>query len=133
MTRRVFASLSLVAFAGLSAMVVQAAPVNATGHWNVQLTNGAELYTGVVTFNQVGQTVIGHAGKTTINGTMVSDTKMNATWNGPHGAGWITLYFSANGNTFQGTWGFNGRKSNGSFVGKRVMSSMMAPAPKSTK
>jgi hypothetical protein len=99
---------------------VQAAPVNTTGHWHIQVTNGAEFYSGVVTFHQVGQTVIGHAGNTTIDGTMVSDTKMNAKWNSPKGAGWMTVYFGAAGNTFQGTWGFNGRKANGSFVGRRV-------------
>ena len=101
------------------------AAMSATGHWQVQVTNGADLNTGTATFNQVGTTVVGKLGNTTINGTMVSDTKMNAKWNGPHGAGWITLYFAASGNSFQGTWGFNGKKENGSFVGKRVMPSSM--------
>jgi hypothetical protein len=94
--------------------------VNATGHWQTQLTNGADLHTGVITFNQVGETVIGKAANTTINGTMVSDTKMNGKWNGPRGAGWITLFFNASGTAFQGTWGYNGKKADGSFVGKRV-------------
>ena len=47
-------------------------------------------------------------------------TPAECKWNGPKGAGWLTLYFSADGRSFQGTWGFNGRKSNWSFVGKRL-------------
>lgn len=108
--------------AAICATVVQAAPVNATGKWNFQLTSGSNLLTGVVTFNQVGETVIGHAGSTTINGTMVSDTKMNAKWNGPKGSGWMTIYFGGSGNSAEGSWGWNGRKANGNFVAKRVMS-----------
>jgi hypothetical protein len=118
--RSAFTLLVALVAAVLSTAVTQAAPINATGHWQVQLTNGSDFYTGVLTFNQVGETVIGHAGKTTINGKMVSDTKMNANWVGPKGAGWMTFYFGAAGNSFQGSWGFNGRKADGSFVGKRI-------------
>jgi len=123
--RSAFTLLMAVAILAVGTAVM-AAPVSATGKWQVQVTNGADLNTGVLTFNQVGMTAVGKLGNTTINGTMVSDTKMNAKWNGPHGAGWITLYFGASGNSFQGTWGFNGKKENGSFVGKRIMSSMMS-------
>ena len=124
MRRTAFLAIAAFAVIAVAATVVQAAPVNATGKWNFQLTSGSNLMTGVATFNQVGSTVIGHAGNTTINGTMVSDTKMNAKWNGPKGAGWMTIYFGAAGNSLQGDWGWNGRKSNGSFVAKRVMGSM---------
>ena len=131
MKRSAFSLLVAVAILAVGTIAVKAAPVNATGHWHTQLTNGADLKTGVITFNQVGQTVIGKTANTTINGDMVSDTKMNGKWNGPQGAGWITLYFNATGTSFQGTWGFNGKKANGSFVGHRV--SAMAPAPAATK
>ncbi len=124
MKRSAFSLLMAVAILAVGTIAVKAAPVNATGHWQVQVTNGADLNTGVVTFNQVGSTVVGKLHNTTINGTMVSDTKMNAKWNGPHGAGWITLYFNASGNGFQGQWGYNGKKADGNFIGKRVMSSM---------
>ena len=100
--------------------IVAAAPVNVTGHWRVSVTSGAEFYSGLMVFNQVGQTVIGRAGKNTITGTMASDTRMDAQWDGPKGAGWMTLYFSANGNNFRGEWGFNGRKADGTFLGRRV-------------
>lgn len=100
--------------------IVAAAPVNVTGHWHVAAASGAEFYGGVMVLNQVGQTVIGRAGKSTITGTMASDTKMDAHWDGPKGAGWMTLYFSSNGNGFRGEWGFNGRKADGTFIGKRM-------------
>jgi hypothetical protein len=130
--RSAFSLLVAVAVIAMGTMAVKAAPVNATGHWHTQVTNGADLKTSVITFNQVGMTVIGKAGNTTINGDMVSDTKMNGKWNGPMGAGWITLYFNASGTSFQGTWGFNGKKANGSFVGKKVTA--MAPmAPSHTR
>lgn len=120
MRRGVFSLVLAVGLVYLGALAVRAAPVNATGQWHVQMTNGADLYTGILTFNQVGETVIGHEGSTTIDGTMVSDTKMNAKWNGPKGTGWMTVYFGSGGNSFQGTWGFNGKKADGSFVGRRV-------------
>ncbi len=124
MKRSAFSLVVAVAILAVGTLAVKAAPVNATGHWHIQVTNNADLNTGSATFNQVGTTVVGHAGSTTINGTMVSDTKMNAKWNGPHGAGWITLYFTSDGKSFQGEWGYNGKKSEGNFIGKRVVSSM---------
>lgn len=124
MRRSAFTLLVALAVATLFT-AAQAAPVNTTGHWHVQVTSGSDFYTGVLTFNQVGETVIGHAGSTTIDGKMVSDTKMNATWHGPKGAGWMTFYFGAAGNSFQGSWGFNGRKANGSFVGKLIPAGSM--------
>jgi hypothetical protein len=117
--------LALVVAAGVvfGILSVQAASASYTGKWKVQFTTSQGLSTGIVTLNQVGTTIVGHgtAAMNTINGTMVSDTKMNGTWEGPHGAGWLTIYFSASGNSFQGTWGYNGRKSNGSIIGKRAM------------
>jgi len=104
----------------ISVSIVAAAPVNVTGHWRVTVSNGAQFNGGVMVFNQVERTVIGRAGKSTITGTMASDTKMDARWDGPKGAGWMTLYFSTNGNNFTGEWGFNGRKADGTFVGRRV-------------
>ena len=124
MRRSAFSILTAVAIVTMGTLAAQAAPVNATGHWSTKLTDGADLHTGVISFTQVGSTVVGKSSNTTINGTMVSDTKCNAKWNGPKGAGWLTIYFSADGKSFQGTWGYNGRKANGSFVGKRITGSM---------
>ncbi len=125
MKRSAFTLLVAIAVLAVGTAVL-AAPVHATGRWQTQVTNGADLNTGVMTFNQVGMTVVGKLGNTTINGEMVSDTKMNAKFDGPHGAGWITLYFAANGNSFQGEWGYNGKKPAGNFIGKRIMTSSMS-------
>jgi hypothetical protein len=99
--------------------IVAASPVNVTGHWRVSVSTGAQFSGGVMVLDQVGQTVIGRSGKSTITGTMASDTKMDAHWDGPKGAGWMTLHFSANGSNFTGEWGYNGRKADGTFVGRR--------------
>jgi hypothetical protein len=119
--------LLAIGLVALGALGAQASPVNATGHWRLQVTTGQGLTNGYLTFNQVGMTVVGKLSTGgTINGEMVTDTKMNAKWNGPQGAGWITLYFDPHGRTFSGTWGFNGAKASGSFVGSRIV----PPTPK---
>ncbi len=100
--------------------IASASPINVTGHWRVSVSTGAQFNGGLMVLNQVGQTVIGRSGKSTITGTMASDTKMDARWDGPKGAGWMTLYFSVNGNNFRGEWGYNGRKADGTFLGRRV-------------
>lgn len=126
MKRSVFWSLIAVALLG-TAIAVNAAPVNATGQWQIQVTNGAELITGQLTLNQVGTTVIGSVHSTTITGTMVSDTEMEAKFNGPRGAGWLTVYFIGEGKSFQGLWGYNGKKPGGKFIGQRISSAVPSP------
>jgi hypothetical protein len=118
-TRSAFVLLAGAAIA-LSAAGSAAALVSVSGHWRVQIGTGSEFYSGVMVLNQVGQTVIGRAGKSSITGTMVSDTKCDATWNGPKGAGWMTFNFGPSGESFNAEWGYNGRKSDGNFVGKRI-------------
>lgn len=126
MKRSVFWSLLLLAilFAG---SLANAAPVNATGQWQLQATNGAQLITGVLSLNQVGSTVIGSVHSTTVNGTMVSDTEMEAKFDGPRGAGWLTVYFTAEGRSFQGVWGYNGKKPGGKFIGQRISTTVPGP------
>jgi hypothetical protein len=101
-------------------LLAAALTLNVTGHWRVQVGAGSEFYSGVMVLNQVGQTIIGRAGKSTFTGTMVSDTKCNATWNGPKGAGWMTFNFGPTGDSFNAEWGYNGRKADGTLVGKRI-------------
>ncbi len=54
-------------------------------------------------------------------GTFVDDSKINGKWHGPGGAGWLTVYASPNGHSFNGSWGYNGRKENGTFVANKVL------------
>jgi hypothetical protein len=127
MKRSALSSFIMLAIVVLCAAPIVAAPVSSTGRWKVDLTaGGGSTVTSVATLHQAGQTVVGTFNHNTINGHMVSDTKMNGTWNGPRGAGWITLYFSADGSGFHGTWGLNGAKADGSFVAHRILAS---PAP----
>jgi hypothetical protein len=125
MKRSAICSLILVTIFASAIPVL--ASVNATGQWQLQATNGSELITGVLTLNQVGETVIGTVHSTTINGTMVSETQLNAKFNGPRGAGWLTVYFTPDGKNFQGQWGYNGKKPGGKFVGQRISSAVPAP------
>ncbi len=121
MKRSVFSLIAFLAVLAFGTFVAEAS-LNVSGGYNVQLTTSQGLSTGIITLSQVGTTIVGRgtAGLNTISGTMVSDTKMNGKWEGPKGAGWMTIYFSADGMGFQGTWGYNGKKANGSFVGKRA-------------
>ena len=132
MKRIAFSTLLMAGVAVIGMISAQAAPVNSTGHWKIVVTasGGGSSVTAAGTFNQVGQTVVGHFNHNTINGEMVSDTKMNGKWNGPRGAGWMTLTFSSNGSSFQGTWGLNGKKADGDLVGRKLVAS---PAPAPTK
>ena len=117
-------SLSLlgsVAIAALSISAALAAP-NITGTWSIMQTgaNGSTATTARLT--QSGDGIVGTS--TTGNGftgTFVDATKINGKWHGPGGAGWLTIYVSANGHSFNGTWGYNGRPANGSFVGNKVL------------
>jgi hypothetical protein len=120
--RSMFLLIAAAIVLALGSVSAQAAPVNATGKWKAQVTSSNGLSSGTLTLNQVGTTVIGKGigGMNTIKGTMVTDTEMNGTFDGPQGAGWLTVEFSADGKSFQGTWGFHGKKSSGSFIAKRV-------------
>jgi hypothetical protein len=121
--RLAFSVIWCFLFAGLPNAAVLASPPNLTGTWTVQQTGPNGTSTGTIKLTQSGNGVVGHNAATQngINGTFVSDSQINGTWNGPGGAGWLTVYASPNGHSFNGTWGYNGRKANGSFVGNKVL------------
>jgi hypothetical protein len=101
---------------------MMAATVNISGTWNVQAT-GNEFKSGKLYLTQRGNTIVGYYGASKqgqISGTMVSGGKVNGNWKSPGGAGWLTLHVTSNGNGFSGTWGYNGKKSNGSIVGTKA-------------
>jgi len=114
------AALALCAFSSGAAI---ASPPNITGNWTVQQTGLNGSSTSTITLTQSGMGVVGNnaANGNGFTGTFVDDSKMNGKWHGPGGAGWLTVYVSANGHSFNGTWGYNGRPANGSFTGNKFL------------
>jgi len=112
-----FAMLGLTVAAGL------ASPPNVTGTWTVQQSGLNGTTTSTITLTQSGLGIVGNnaANGNGFTGEFVNDTQINGKWHGPGGAGWLTVYVSANGHSFNGTWGYNGRAANGSFVGNKVL------------
>ncbi len=111
------------AIAALSIAPALASPPNLTGTWAVQQTGLNGTTTATVTISQSGMGLTGSNPKNGngFTGTFVSDTQMNGKWHGPGGAGWLTVYVTPNGHSFNGTWGYNGRPANGSFVANKVL------------
>jgi hypothetical protein len=110
------------AIMALTSTPVIASPPNITGTWAVQQTGLNGTTTSTVTLTQSGNGFVGSSNKGNgFTGTFVTDTQINGKWHGPGGAGWLTIYVSANGHSFNGTWGYNGRAANGSFVGNKVL------------
>ncbi len=119
-------SLSVIlgcAIVGASLAAAVASPPNITGTWQVQQTGANGTSNATVTLTQSGMGIVGSNAKNGngFTGTYVNDTQINGKWHGPGGAGWLTVYVSANGHSFNGTWGYNGRAANGSFVGNKVL------------
>ena len=109
-------------FAALLSAAAVAAPPNITGNWNLQQTGANGTTDITITLRQSGNGLTGQTSTGNgITGTFVNDEQINGTWHGPGGAGWITVYVTPNGHSFNGTWGYNGRKANGSFVGNKFL------------
>jgi hypothetical protein len=121
-----FSLILVTAIAALTTAALASAP-NLSGQWTIEQSGLNGTSSSVVTLTQNGSAVVGSNAKNGngFTGTFVSDSKLNGTWKGPGGAGWLTVYASPNGHSFNGTWGYNGKKANGSFVGNKVM----PPAP----
>jgi hypothetical protein len=100
-----------------------ASPPTLTGTWQIQQSGNNGSSTTTVTLSQSAGSIIGNnaANGNGFTGTFVTDSKINGKWHGPSGAGWLTVYVSANGHSLNGVWGYNGTKPNGSFVGNKVL------------
>ena len=111
------------AIAALAIAPALASPPNITGTWTVQQTGANGTTTTTITLTQSGMGIVGSNAKTGngFTGEFVNDTQINGKWHGPGGAGWLTVYASPNGHSFNGTWGYNGRAANGSFVGNKIL------------
>lgn len=124
MMTRFFLSLFLgVAIAATSSTAAFASPPNLTGTWTVQQTGLNGTTTGTVTITQSGDGIVGENAKSGngFTGTFAGDAQINGKWHGPGGAGWLTVYASPNGHSFNGSWGYNGRKENGTFVANKIL------------
>ena len=123
MKRLVLSTLCGLAAAALSSSVALASPPNLTGSWRVEQSGLNGTTTSTITLTQSGNAVTGQnsANGTGYTGSFVNDSQINGTWHGPGGAGWLTVYASPNGHSLNGTWGYNGRKANGSFVANKFL------------
>ena len=122
--RRLFIALGgALGVLALSAAAAVASPPNINGTWSVQQTGANGSSTGTITVQQSGNSFVAQNKKNGngFTGTFVNDTQINGKWHGPGGAGWLTIYVSPNGHSFNGTWGYNGRAANGSFVGNKFL------------
>jgi hypothetical protein len=122
--KRLALSLFLgVAIAALSSAAALASPPSLTGTWTIQQSGANGTTTGTVTMTQSGNGIVGQnaANGNGFTGTFVTDSQINGKWHGPGGAGWLTVYASANGHSLNGSWGYHGRKENGTFVGNKVL------------
>lgn len=114
--------VSALAVAALASTAVLAQQPSLTGTWTVQQTGLNGPSTTTIKLKQSGNGIVGTSSNgNNFTGTFVDDSKINGTWKGPGGAGWLTVYASANGHSFNGQWGYNGKKPNGDFVGQKVL------------
>ena len=111
------------AIAAFSTPAVLAQQPNLTGNWTVQQTGLNGTSSSTITITQSGNGIVGQnsANGNGFTGTFVTDSQINGKWHGPGGAGWLTVYASPNGHSFNGSWGYNGRPANGTFVGNKYL------------
>lgn len=112
-----------IAIAATSVVAGLAAPPSVTGTWTIQQSGLNGSSTSQITLTQSGNGIVGNNAKTGtgFTGEFVNDTQINGKWHGPDGAGWLTIYVTPNGHSFNGTWGYHGRAANGSFVGNKIL------------
>jgi hypothetical protein len=95
---------------------------NVTGTWNVQQSGLNGTSTETVKLHQSGNGIVGSSSLgNDLTGEFANNQRIDGKWHGPGGAGWLTIYVTPNGHSFNGTWGYNGRPANGSFVGNKVL------------
>lgn len=67
-----------------------------------------------------GDAVIGVYGENGhISGKVVGN-RVDGTWKDPRGTGWLTLYLGSEEKTFDGEWGYHGKKPEGKLIGQQL-------------
>ena len=113
--------LALIAGVGFSHVALAQNSVSATGSWALT-TSGERFASGTIHLEQSGTTLSGSYENGRIDGKFNSGGRQaDADWNDSRGTGWMTIIFSADGNTFSGEWGRPGSKPSGSFNGRRLV------------
>lgn len=110
------------------AVLAQLGPHMITGVWQVR-SGGEQFHSGTIHMSQSGYTVVGNtkmgAGMMNFTGKLDNDT-LSGKWKGPTGeTGWLTFHFAPTFTSFNGEYGYNGRKPSGTVVGKLVRKTSM--------
>ena len=122
MKRLAISLLGGFAIAAFATAAAYAAPPTITGNWKVEQSGYNGTTTATLKLTQSGENIVGTSSNgNNFQGKFVKDNQIDATWHGPSGAGWLTVYVTPNGHSFNGEWGYNGRKPNGTFVGNKFL------------
>jgi hypothetical protein len=119
----VTAAFGSAAIGSLCLVAALAASPSVTGTWHIEQSGLNGTSASTITLTQSGTGIVGNnaSNGNSLTGDFVNDTQIDGKWKGPSGAGWLTVYVTPNGHSLNGTWGYNGRPSNGSFVGNKVL------------
>ena len=106
---------------------------NISGNWTVEQTGYNGPSSSTVTITQTGNKLVGNNPTTgmsfvgqyctpNVDKGCESALQMNGNWRDKSGGvGWLTVFVTPNGHSLNGTWGYNGRKANGSFVANKIL------------
>ena len=134
MIRRFFLAAALAAGTLTAAPQVSQAQLitgvlNLTGDYNITAT-GDKMLNGKMHLRQsqyvvVGDIVTPDGSKVQVDGKLNNQT-LSGKWRGPTGeVGWLTLNFLTSTRSFNGEYGYGGRKPNGEIAGRRLTVSHM--------
>lgn len=131
--KRLWLSLSTAVVVVAASSAVALAQPNVTGNWTVEQTGMNGPSAGTVTLTQTGNTLVGiNKGTGTsfrggycqqgVDKGCDSANQINAIWRDKTGGtGWLTVFVTPNGHSMNGSWGYNGKKENGTFVANMIL------------
>jgi hypothetical protein len=120
-----YKKLALAAFCALFAApyaaFAQEAPAPGLVTRDYKVATSGEYFTATdLHLIRHGEDVIGVYGENGhISGKLV-DNRVDGTWKDPRGTGWLTLYLAADHKSFNGEWGYHGKKPEGKLIGQQL-------------